>query len=206
MMQITVCQPANCWVLMQGRSPSRSQHASYSWTNAIFQVSLKPRRRLRKWHMGISLLEVVISIGILAMSAGLLAQLIQNATNNALDSRDELQANLICESKLAEVALQAIPMQSSDWALVTDQNFTTKEWYFRIDAVQSNQPDIMTVTVFVGDTTAAQNQAKPIATLTRWFINPMLNMDLPAPADGSASGNATSSSSSSGPSSSGTGL
>ncbi len=140
-------------------------------------LSTTGARRLR---LGISLLEVVISIAILAMSASLLATLIQHATNNAMSSRDELQASLICESKLSEVALQIIPMQTSDWAQVTDQNFAIKPWYYRIDAIQSVQPDIMSVTVYVGDDWVVQNNLRPTASLTRWFINPALNMDVPA--------------------------
>jgi type II secretion system protein I len=129
---------------------------------------------------GISLLEVVIAIAILAMSAALLAGIIQLGTKNSLDSRDELQATLICESKLAEIALQALPMQSTDWVNVNDQAFATKQWYYRIDAIQSNVPDIFNVTVYVGDDGVIQNVSKPTAKLTRWFINPALNLDAPA--------------------------
>ncbi len=150
---------------------------------------IRPIRTLRA-RRALSLLEVVISIAILAMSASLLASLIQTATNNAMASRDELQANLLCESKLAEVALQVIPMQAADWTPITDQTFSLKQWHYRIDVAQTAQPDIMSVTVSVGDDFVIQSNRRPTASLTRWFINPQLNMDTPA-ADSNASTSST---------------
>jgi type II secretion system protein I len=139
------------------------------------------------------LLEVVISIAILAMSVALLSQVIQFATDNAINAKEELQASLICESKLAEFALSTTPLQSTSWLTVTDQPYATQQWYYRVDALKTNLPDMFSVTVYVGTEAAAQNLERPKASLTRWYVDPMLNMDVPADQSATATAGTTSS-------------
>lgn len=151
------------------------------------------RHKIATSRRGLSLLEVVISIAILAISVALLAQIIQFATDNAIDSKEELQASLICESKLSEMALNTMPMQSTGWLMVTDQAFASQQWFYRIDAIKTNQPDIFSVTVHVGGVASSQNLERPKASLTRWYINPSLNMDVPADQSTTSSGSTASS-------------
>ncbi len=155
--------------------------ADYPEMDTKLALRRKPQR-LKVGRRGLSLLEVVLALAILSMSAALLAQIIQTATDNALGSRDTLQANLLCESTLAEISAGGIQMQSSNWVAITDQVALTKPWYYRIDVIPANIPNMLAVTVYIGDESAALSGTRIAARLTKLFIDPALNLDVPADA------------------------
>ena len=144
---------------------------------------------LRKLRRGLTLLEVLLAIAILGITAAILAQIIQLGTENALESQDSLQANLIAESQLAELAAAQQPLQPVNWTNVVSQTASAKQWFYRLEVVPTSQPNIMSVTVYVGDEFVVNNTARPTAKLTRWFVDSTVGLDTPAaPADTTGTG------------------
>ena len=78
--------------------------------NRIYRERFRTCKR-----QGLSLLEVVLALAILAMTAALLSQLTRQATDNAMASQRQADAQILCESTMAEILAGAIPMQSTDW-------------------------------------------------------------------------------------------
>ncbi|MFM8397870.1 MAG: prepilin-type N-terminal cleavage/methylation domain-containing protein, partial [Pirellula sp.] len=80
------------------------------------------RRHARKnIRLGMSLLEVVLALAILAMSAAILASIARTATDNGLIAHRLATAQILAESKMAEVVTGAIPLQGAvGWTPITD--------------------------------------------------------------------------------------
>lgn len=152
----------------------------------------KAKRRNRK---GISLLEVVLSLAILAMSAGILAQISWTATDNGLIAHRLATAQILAESKMAEIVTGAIPLQGAvGWTPITDI-VPSGTWYYQVQTVTAVRPDMVGVRLSITDETG-MNENREMFFVVRWMIDPSLGLDtLPAStntsgANGSASGTA----------------
>jgi len=150
----------------------------------------KARRRCRK---GISLLEVVLSLAILAMSAGILAQISWTATDNGLIAHRLATAQILAESKMAEIVTGAIPLQGAvGWTPITDI-VPSGNWYYQVQTVTAVRPDMVGVRLSITDE-AGMTENREMFFIVRWMIDPSLGLDtLPAAtntsgASGSASG------------------
>ena len=152
----------------------------------------KANRRCRK---GISLLEVVLSLAILAMSAGILAQISWTATDNGLIAHRLATAQILAESKMAEIVTGAIPLQGAvGWTPITDI-VPSGNWYYQVQTVTAVRPDMVGVRLSITDE-AGMTENREMFFIVRWMIDPSLGLDtLPAStntsgASGSASGTA----------------
>lgn len=150
----------------------------------------KAKRRCRK---GISLLEVVLSLAILAMSAGILAQISWTATDNGLIAHRLATAQILAESKMAEIVTGAIPLQGAvGWTPITDI-VPSGNWYYQVQTVTAVRPDMVGVRLSITDE-AGMTENREMFFIVRWMIDPSLGLDiLPAAtnssgASGSASG------------------
>ena len=150
----------------------------------------KANRRCRK---GISLLEVVLSLAILAMSAGILAQISWTATDNGLIAHRLATAQILAESKMAEIVTGAIPLQGAvGWTPITDI-VPSGNWYYQVQTVTAVRPDMVGVRLSITDE-AGMTENREMFFIVRWMIDPSLGLDtLPAAtnssgASGSASG------------------
>ena len=144
---------------------------------------------------GLSLLEVVLALAILAIAASLLAQITSQATDNALSAQTNGTAQMLCESKMAEVLAGAIPMQPQDWTQITDTS-RPGNWHYKIETVTAERPNMLGVKVSVSDdpTTTFRNPVRFF--LVRWVIDPNLGLDQPQQSAASGSSGATSGSTS----------
>jgi hypothetical protein len=138
----------------------------------------KLKRPCRK---GISLLEVVLSLAILAMSAGILAQISWTATDNGLIAHRLATAQILAESKMAEIVTGAIPLQGAvGWTPITDI-VPSGNWYYQVQTVTAVRPDMVGVRLSITDE-AGMNENREMFFVVRWMIDPSLGLDtLPAP-------------------------
>ena len=67
---------------------------------------------------GLSLLEVVLALSILGIAVGILSTIMQQSADNGLRARRMTQAQMVCESKMAEAMAGALPLQSTQWTPV----------------------------------------------------------------------------------------
>lgn len=146
---------------------------------------------------GLSLLEVVLSLAILAMSVALLSQITKQATDNGMMAQRLAIAQMLCESKMSEVLVGAIPVQGNTWSPITDAG-VRGNWYYQIETVTAERKDMVGVRLSVTDQPNTTTENPELFFIVRWMIDPNLGMDLaPQPneagaAAGTTSGGATS--------------
>ncbi len=142
---------------------------------------------------GLSLLEVVIALAILLFSLVAISQLISLGSDRALDVQQYGQATLLCQRKLAEVAVGAVPMTPTGYSSFPDQENLT-DWQWKLDTAQGATSGLWNVQVSVkyerGDGTSFEVQ------LAQMMLDPTVrgsNQDPPPTQDTTATGTDSSS-------------
>ena len=152
---------------------------------------------------GFSLLEVLLSLSIMVGAIVALSALIEVGIRHAVVARSMTEAQLLCESKLAEITsgIQAAEpiSQAPLLAAVEDaalmESAEEGEWYYSVEVTQLDQEmglASLRVTVF-------QNPAiypQPLEfSLVRWIPDPGIVVEEPTTEDGSNTESSTTSSS-----------
>ncbi len=143
--------------------------------SAELHFSTKPRKLRRA---GLSLLEVVLALAILAVAAALLAQVTKQATDNGLMAKRLSTAQMLCESKMSEVLAGAIPLTSSSWTQITDSG-RRGSWYYQIQTTTAERPNMIGVRLSVTDQPDTTNGNPELFYIVRWMIDPSLGLDTP---------------------------
>jgi type II secretory pathway pseudopilin PulG len=135
-----------------------------------------------------SLLEVVLALAILAMSAGILATITRTATDNGLIAHRLATAQILAESKMAEVVTGAIPLDGAGgWMPITD-TVPQGTWYYQLQTEAAARKDMIGVRLSVSDQ-AGVDENKEVFYIVRWMIDPNLGLDtIPASSGADASG------------------
>ncbi|MCU0708765.1 MAG: prepilin-type N-terminal cleavage/methylation domain-containing protein [Pirellula sp.] len=140
----------------------------------------------RTRRKGLSLLEVVLALTILAMSAGILASITRNAVDNGLMGHRLATAQILAESKMAEVVTGAIPIQGgTGWTMITDP-VPGGTWYYQVETTVAGIPDMIGVRLAITDEIGLADNAE-LFYIARWMIDPNLGLDTP-PAAGTGAG------------------
>ncbi len=132
-------------------------------------ISRPVRRR------GLTILEVILSIGIFLAASTVITQLIGTGARAAVSGRYESQAALLAESKMAEVVAGAQELIPGN-----DQSFRPEEtedaftWSLIVD--ETGQGDLMQVTVEVRHTNP-QRQVDAEFALSRYIRDPQIYID-----------------------------
>lgn len=124
---------------------------------------------------GLSLLEVVLALSILGIAVGILSTIMQQSADNGLRARRMTQAQLVCESKMAEAVAGALQLQSTQWTPVASVDATT--WYYSLEVIQAEQPNMIGVVIQVNDELAMTESQRPLSRLVQWIIDPSLGLD-----------------------------
>lgn len=153
---------------------------------------------------GMSLLEVILAIAILGGSMAVIGELVRIGSRCAATARDLTMAQILCESKLGELAAGALPPDPVEGAPADESG----EWLYSVQSEPIDQAGLLNVAV-----TVQQNPDeidRPVSfTLVRWIADPAAVPvdaaadDASAGSTGAAAGSASGNSSSSGGSSSG---
>ncbi len=156
--------------------------------SAELHLGTKPRKSRRA---GLSLLEVVLALSILAVAAGLLAQITKQATDNGLLAQRLATAQMLCESKMSEVLAGAIPLTTTSWTQITDSG--KGNFYYRIQTETAARPNMIGVRLGVTDQPESSTSNPELFFIVRWMIDPSLGLDTPPTATestGSSTGSA----------------
>jgi Tfp pilus assembly protein PilV len=94
---------------------------------------------------GLSLLEVILSIAILGGAMVMIGQLYHLGYRSALQARMRNDANIIADSKMAELAAGVLPLESSGNNMVEE----FPGWSYSVDLQSSLQPGLFMATVNV---------------------------------------------------------
>jgi type II secretion system protein I len=94
---------------------------------------------------GLSLMEVLIALAIFLIAMAVLGQMVNLATNRAVQVRQQAQAAQLCQSKLAEVVAGAVPLTSqSEVAFEEDPH-----WVWTMEAEQAEVANLWRVKIRV---------------------------------------------------------
>lgn len=166
----------------------RSQKNQTSQIGRLEQTG-QARRSISKRH-GLSLLEVVLALSILGIATGILSTIMQQSSDNGLRSRRMTQAQMVCESKMAEAMAGALPLQSTQWTSVA--SIDGASWYYSLEVIQAEQPNLIGVVIQVNDELAMRESQRPLSRLVQWIIDPSLGLDTkPAPTETDTTGQST---------------
>ena len=152
-------------------------------------------RVLPSYSSGMSLLEVILALAILAVSSAYLAQAMQLATHNALRAERLTQAELVAESVMNQVIAGVIPAQSVAWTNYQNSIGNT-DWFYQLQNVSTEVEGMVGLQVAVQkvDPVIGLVQTKFDLFANRWMIDPALELDVP-PEEESAEETASTSSS-----------
>lgn len=146
-----------------------------------------------------SLMEVILSIAILAVAAAMLGELTRFGMRNAAAARDLTSAQILCDSKLNEVVAGIEPLAVVNAATFDTNDYTeeTKDWTYSIAySTIDDVTGLVSVTVTVNQSLPANSKPVQFA-LTRWMI-PIETESTEEEETSNSSTNSTNSSSSSG--------
>jgi general secretion pathway protein I len=160
---------------------------------------------------GLSLLEVVLALSILAMATAYLSQAMNIATTNALRAERLTQSELVAESVMNQVIAGVIPSQPVSWTQYISANQqsmgTTSRWMYQLQSVQTEMEGMLGIQIAVQEVSQdglTRNDYDFF--VNRWIIDPELGLDTPpeeteeeaASSDGSSSSSSGSDSTSTG--------
>lgn len=125
----------------------------------------------RRPSRGFSLLEVILALGIMAGAMVVLGELARQGLRYAEAARDVTEAQMLCESKLAEFTSGVTdPSGGAAEPLETDAA-SPRKWLCTVDVSSLSDLGLLAVSVTV--TKDAPDQANPLSvSLTRWMIDP----------------------------------
>ena len=150
----------------------------------------------------LTLLEVLISLAIFLLSIGALSHLVNLSSQRAFAIRQHSQAARLCQSKMAEVMMGAVSLQSQKDASFDEDD----DWQWSMDCSQSSSSTLLwTVTVTVKNKKDGKDSFEE--TLTQMILDPSQKgstLDLSSSSSTSSSSGTSGSSSSSSSSSSST--
>ncbi len=118
---------------------------------------------------GLSLLEVILAIAILAGAMVMIGDLLRIAGRHATAASELTRAQLHCQSVISEIAAGILPPESvQEIPMETDAN-----WSYSIDVQTLPIEGLLAVQVTVAQNIDARQQPLS-ASLTRWMIDPDL--------------------------------
>lgn len=119
---------------------------------------------------GLSLLEVILALAILALSMAAIGELIRIGTRSAAAAEDYTRAQLLAESKLAEIMSGATTADP-----VTRVPFPTDPaWAYTIELAATEETEVMALRVTVE---THLERARPLTfSLVRWIPDPGIEL------------------------------
>lgn len=122
---------------------------------------------------GLSLLEVMLALAILGGALTVLGMHIRTGARSAAIARDSTTAQLLAESKMAEIASGVI-LPDTVFQEPADE---MGEWLCSVEALPIDQEGLLGVQVLVEQDPAFTTQ--PVSfKLTRWIVDPQVEADM----------------------------
>ncbi len=113
------------------------------------------KTRRQSGRRGLTILEVIISIGIFLASATVVSQLLGTGTRAALAGRRRSQMTLLAETKMSEIAAGIREMTSADGQNFEQDDPGSEDYTWSVTVEDGGMGDLMLVTVTVEHTKGA---------------------------------------------------
>lgn len=121
----------------------------------------------RNCRRGLSLLEVVMAVAIMGLAMGIIGNLVRLGSKSAGLTKWRSQAQIICDTKMAEVAAGALPLESVSGATVPEK----PEWSYTVQVQDSELTGLLKITVTVAPAAGFSGDFRPYQ-LTRLIHDP----------------------------------
>lgn len=116
---------------------------------------------------GLSLLEVIVAIAILGGAMVVIADLIYIGSRSAGNVRWTSEAQILCDTKMAELSAGVIPLQSSGMTAIPENPL----WTYSVDIGSTNINGLLSATVTVQHAEATTGTPRQFS-LMRWIPDP----------------------------------
>ena len=130
-------------------------------------MSRLPHMRRAGARGGFTLLEVILSLAIFAGALAVIGELVRLGGRNARDTRDLTQAQLLCDSTMAEIAAGLIPAE----AVTGTPCEANPDWSYSVEVAATDTTNLLSVRVTVTPTEAATRPGVQFS-LVRWLVDP----------------------------------
>ena len=147
--------------------PAKIEFCTPDPSDRLGSDAMVMRRHIRR-HNGLSLMEVILALAILGISLATLGQLVRIGMRHAEEARELGTAQLLCESKLEEIAAAAAPCQSASGICETDDR-----WQYTVTTSTLDQSSLLEVRVTVEQVEATRTPPLSFS-LVRWMIDPSM--------------------------------
>jgi hypothetical protein len=128
---------------------------------------------------------VILALAILAGALAVLGEITRQSLQNATYARDITRAEFLCESKLAEIFTGASTTDAVENALL-EVDEDNRSWLYSVSTQQADDLGLLAVTVSVTCDTSAT--PAPVATITRWMIDPNMTLSAGTSSTGTSTG------------------
>ena len=131
---------------------------------------------------GFSLLEILLALAILGGALAILSRIVDTGMIAARESRDLSAARILCQTKLAEILLEAetgISPQSvvsSEFETLFDSQ-SNSVFQYSVDVAPAPMDGMLTIKVTVESIDTDLGEARTKYSLSRWLIDPMLGLE-----------------------------
>ena len=133
---------------------------------------------------GFSLLELILALAILSGAVAILGEAYRSGMRFAQYTRDVTHAQILCQSKLAEIAAGLTPAESQDSVpCETAEEGIESDWVYSVAVGTLDESGLIQVQVTVTKLVAAGK--RPVEdSLTRWMVDPSIETtEAPTSAD-----------------------
>lgn len=129
---------------------------------------------------GLSLLECVLALAILALATAYLAQSMELATGNALKAQKLTRAEQVAESVMNQVIGGLLPSDPVTWTTYNSSMGAT-DWMYQLQTVPTEISGMIGLQVAVQQVNPNTGfvQGKYDFYINRWIIDPTLGLDTP---------------------------
>ena len=115
---------------------------------------------------GFTLIEVILALGILAISLAMISTLVQDSFSAATQSVDKIEARMVAESVIDQMKCGAMEVESfGPLQLGTDDALS--QWAVQVVVEPTTIDQLVQVRVYVG--LLNDEEQKPACEIVRWF-------------------------------------
>ncbi len=130
-------------------------------------------KRVAAMKRGFSLLEVILALAILCGTLAVLGEMAGRGMRDAEIARDLTQAQLLCETKLAEItcgALPAEPVERAQFDTIDGLDVRGIPWLYSIRTEPSEEEGMLVVRVTV-EQDLPERQRPVVYSIDRWILD-----------------------------------
>jgi len=125
-------------------------------------------------RQGFTLLELILALTILCAAVAALGEACRNGMRYAQYARDMTQAQLLCESKLAEIAAGVTPAEPQESVpFETTEDDGEPQWLYSIEVTTLDEEGLIQVRVTVTKDVPASKRPVEFP-LVRWMVDPSI--------------------------------